>query len=176
MAGRGFLNEFTPITSCWFFYLRHRFCSHQENKKPSKSVSEIKEPTRSNCKNSECSPSMMDMCTALRRVRGTLLRRGPWVMDGQLLLGTRPALQGQTQGAWDKHTSRHWGTATSREDSLRRGLGGKEFKPSASNNLTCVFLEVLVWFWHSAPSPLSPHVRCREEERRSKTLAWRLRC
>lgn len=36
---------------------------------------------------------MMDMCTALRRVRGTLLRRGPWVMDGQLLLGTSPALQ-----------------------------------------------------------------------------------
>lgn len=35
---------------------------------------------------------MMDMCTALRRVRGTLLSRGPWVMDGQLLLGTRPAL------------------------------------------------------------------------------------
>lgn len=41
---------------------------------------------------------MMDMCTALRRVRGTLLSRGPWVMDGQLLLGTRPALQGPTQG------------------------------------------------------------------------------
>lgn len=42
-------------------------------------------------------PSMMDMCTALRRVRGTLLRRGPWVMDGQLLLGTSPALRRQTQ-------------------------------------------------------------------------------
>lgn len=41
------------------------------------------------------SPSMMEMCTALRRVLGTLLSRGPWVIDGQLLLGTRPALQGQ---------------------------------------------------------------------------------
>lgn len=40
---------------------------------------------------------MMDMCTALRRVRGTLLRRGPWVIDGQLLLGTSPALQRQTK-------------------------------------------------------------------------------
>lgn len=40
---------------------------------------------------------MMDMCTALRRVRGTLLRRGPWVMEGQLLLGTSPALQPQTR-------------------------------------------------------------------------------
>lgn len=40
---------------------------------------------------------MMDMCTALRRVRGTLLRRGPWVMEGQLLLGTSPALQRQTR-------------------------------------------------------------------------------
>lgn len=48
-------------------------------------------------------PSMIDMCTALRRVRGTLLRRGPWVMDGQLLLGTRPALQRQTQEQTDKH-------------------------------------------------------------------------
>lgn len=41
------------------------------------------------------------MCTALRRVRGTLLRRGPWVIDGQLLLGTRPDLQRQT------HTHTH---------------------------------------------------------------------
>lgn len=37
-------------------------------------------------------PSMMEMCTALRRVLGTLVERGPWVMDGQLLLGTMPAL------------------------------------------------------------------------------------
>lgn len=35
---------------------------------------------------------MMEMCTALRRVLGTLVERGPWVMDGQLLLGTMPAL------------------------------------------------------------------------------------
>lgn len=48
-------------------------------------------------------PSMMDICTALRRVRGTLLRRGPWVMDGQLLLGTRPALQRQTQTETHTH-------------------------------------------------------------------------
>lgn len=39
---------------------------------------------------------MMEICTALRRVLGTLVKRGPWVMDGQLLLGTMPAL--------DKHT------------------------------------------------------------------------
>lgn len=38
-------------------------------------------------------PSMMEMCTALRRVLGTLVKRGPWVMDGQLLLGTMPALE-----------------------------------------------------------------------------------
>lgn len=37
-------------------------------------------------------PSMMEMCTARRRVLGTLVKRGPWVMDGQLLLGTIPAL------------------------------------------------------------------------------------
>lgn len=43
------------------------------------------------------------MCTALRRVRGTLLRRGPCVMDGQLLLGTRPALQRQTHTQMHKH-------------------------------------------------------------------------
>lgn len=48
---------------------------------------------------------MIDMCTALRRVRGTLLSRGPWVMDGQLLLGTRPALQRQTQTGMRKHLS-----------------------------------------------------------------------
>lgn len=35
---------------------------------------------------------MMEMCTALGRVLGTLVERGPWVMDGQLLLGTMPAL------------------------------------------------------------------------------------
>lgn len=38
-------------------------------------------------------PSMMEMCTALGRVLGTLVERGPWVMDGQLLLGTMPALR-----------------------------------------------------------------------------------
>lgn len=42
-------------------------------------------------------PSMMEMCTALLRVRGTLLSRGPWVMEGQLLLGTSPALGGEQQ-------------------------------------------------------------------------------
>lgn len=42
-------------------------------------------------------PSMMEMCTALLRVRGTLLSRGPWVMEGQLLLGTSPALGGEKQ-------------------------------------------------------------------------------
>lgn len=42
-------------------------------------------------------PSMMEMCTALLRVRGTLLRRGPCVMEGQLRLGTSPAL-GTTTG------------------------------------------------------------------------------
>lgn len=57
-------------------------------------------------------PSMMDMCTALRRVRGTLLRRGPCVMDGQLLLGTRPALQGQTQRVRDGEASRRRETVT----------------------------------------------------------------
>lgn len=36
---------------------------------------------------------MMEMCTALGRVLGTLVERGPWVMDGQLLLGTMPALR-----------------------------------------------------------------------------------
>lgn len=41
-------------------------------------------------------PSMMEMCTALRRVRGTLVNRGPWVMEGQLLLGTMPALDKDT--------------------------------------------------------------------------------
>lgn len=41
-------------------------------------------------------PSMMEMCTALLRVRGTLLRRGPWVMEGQLRLGTSPALGTRT--------------------------------------------------------------------------------
>ena len=38
----------------------------------------------------------MEMCTALLRVRGTLLRRGPWVMEGQLRLGTSPALRTRT--------------------------------------------------------------------------------
>lgn len=38
------------------------------------------------------SPSMMEMCTALRRVLGTLLSRGPCVIEGQLRLGTKPAL------------------------------------------------------------------------------------
>lgn len=37
-------------------------------------------------------PSMMEICTALRRVLGTLVKRGPWVIDGQLRLGTMPAL------------------------------------------------------------------------------------
>lgn len=46
---------------------------------------------------------MIDMCTALRRVRGTLLRRGPWVMEGQLLLGTSPALQRQTRASVSVH-------------------------------------------------------------------------
>lgn len=41
-------------------------------------------------------PSMMEMCTALLRVRGTLLRRGPCVMEGQLRLGTSPALGTKT--------------------------------------------------------------------------------
>lgn len=49
------------------------------------------------------SPSMMDMCTALRRVRGTLLSRGPCVMDGQLLLGTRPALWPHTHTVLYQH-------------------------------------------------------------------------
>lgn len=44
---------------------------------------------------------MMEMCTALRRVLGTLVKRGPWVMDGQLLLGTMPALDKDT------HTHTH---------------------------------------------------------------------
>lgn len=47
---------------------------------------------------------MMEMCTALRRVLGTLVERGPWVMDGQLLLGTMPALRGHTgAGISGKH-------------------------------------------------------------------------
>lgn len=46
-------------------------------------------------------PSMMEICTALRRVLGTLVKRGPCVMDGQLLLGTMPALN--KYNIW-KHT------------------------------------------------------------------------
>ena len=33
-------------------------------------------------------------------------------------------------------------------------------------NSTCVFLEVRVWFWHSAPSPLLPLVHCYKAQRR----------
>lgn len=64
---------------------------------------------------------MMDMCTALRRVRGTLLRRGPWVMDGQLLLGTSPALQQQTQTEACERELR--GTATELVHTVVSGSG-----------------------------------------------------
>lgn len=40
-----------------------------------------------------CLPSMMEMWTALLRVLGTLLSLGPCVMEGQLRLGTIPALR-----------------------------------------------------------------------------------
>lgn len=38
-------------------------------------------------------PSIIDIWTALLHARGTLLCRGPWAMEGQLLLGTIPALR-----------------------------------------------------------------------------------
>lgn len=64
---------------------------------------------------------MMDMCTALRRVRGTLLWRGPWVMEGQLLLGTSPALQRQTRA--ERRERERTLRASERVHSLVRGPG-----------------------------------------------------
>lgn len=136
-------------------------------------------------------PSMIDMCTALRRVRGTLLRRGPCVMDGQLLLGTRPALQRQTQTKMHKH---HWTEKQHRADVILQRVRAADIKtstvawclrkwrkkintqkhnliesiltsPEFTYNSTCVFLEVRVWFWHSAPSPLLPLVHCYKAQR-----------
>lgn len=126
------------------------------------------------------------MCTALRRVRGTLLSRGPWVMDGQLLLGTRPALQRQTQTQMHKHHC----TERQRQGEVLQPEGAADIKTSTVAwclrkwrkiqeksdwehsdlswvyNSTCVFLEVRVWFWHSAPSPLLPLVHCYKAQRR----------
>ncbi|TNN46745.1 hypothetical protein EYF80_043067 [Liparis tanakae] len=75
-----------------------------------------------------------DMCTALRRVRGTLVRRGPWVMDGQLLLGTRPALQRQTETK-KAQTSLHTETARSGVLPSRRVLYLKRKRLPLKNRL-----------------------------------------
>lgn len=135
------------------------------------------------CGETQFLPSMIEMCTALRRVRGTLLSRGPWVMDGQLLLGTRPALQRQTHTWMHKHhLTEQWvkalwpvGAADIKTSTvawfLRKWRKLKEIVIKHSDlswvhNSTCVFLEVRVWFWHSAPSPLLPLAHCYKAQRR----------
>lgn len=60
---------------------------------------------------------MMEMCTARRRVLGTLVERGPWVMDGQLLLGTMPALNStHAHESVESHTAGATGTFDKRSD------------------------------------------------------------
>lgn len=91
------------------------------------------------------------MCTALLRVRGTLVRRGPWVIDGQLLLGTIPALRSKTSKQNNKYI----------HINIQNPIYTNTIK--GNKNVTCGSLGGPFWFWHFVPSLLLQPFHCKTE-------------
>lgn len=70
----------------------------------------------------------------------------------------------QWVGAADSKTS--YSSLVPNKITEERKMWSRAFWRLLGYNSTCVFLEVRVWFWHSAPSPLLPLVHCYKAQRR----------